>query len=123
MGDEGFRALKVWQQSKDLDVYIYSVTNSGSFSKDFGLRDQICRAAVSIPSNIAEGDERDTNKDSVRFLHIAKGSLAEVITQTIISREIGYITDDEYNHIVERCEGLGKMLGKLIKIRISSHNQ
>jgi len=62
------------------------VTNSGSFSKDFGLRDQIRRAAVSIPSNIAEGDERDTNKDSVRFLYIAKGSLAEVITQTIISR-------------------------------------
>ena len=62
------------------------MTNSGSFSKDFGLRDQIRRAAVSIPSNIAEGDERDTNKDSVRFLYIAKGSLAEVITQTIISR-------------------------------------
>ena len=47
----------------------------------------------------------------MRFLYIAKGSLAEVITQTIISREVGYLTDDEYNHIVERCEGLGKMLG------------
>ena len=122
MGKEGFRTLKVWQQSKDLAVYIYSVTNSGSFSKDFGLRDQIRRAAVSIPSNIAEGDERDTNKDSVRFLYIAKGSLAEVITQTIISREVGYLTDDEYKHIVERCERLGKMLGKLIRIRTGSHN-
>jgi four helix bundle protein len=123
MGKEGFRALKVWQESKDLAVYIYNVTNSGTFRKDFGLRDQIRRAAVSIPSNIAEGDERDTNKDSVRFLYIAKGSLAEVITQTIISREVGYITDDEYNHIVERCERLGKMLGKLIRIRTGSHNQ
>jgi four helix bundle protein len=80
MGKGGFRALKVWQQSKDLAVYIYGVTNSGSFSKDFGLREQIRRAAVSIPSNIVEGDERDTNKGSVRFLYIARGSLAEVIT-------------------------------------------
>ncbi len=81
MGEGGFRNLMVWKKSKDLAVYIYKLTNTGSFSKDFGLRDQIRRAAVSIPSNIAEGDERDTNKESVRFLYIAKGSLAELLTQ------------------------------------------
>ncbi|MBW2365740.1 MAG: four helix bundle protein, partial [Deltaproteobacteria bacterium] len=57
-----FQDLKVWQRAKDLAVYIYKVTSDGKFSKDYGLRDQIRRAAVSIPSNIAEGDELGTNK-------------------------------------------------------------
>jgi len=116
----GFRELQVWQRSKDLAVYIYRVTNENMFGKDFGLRDQIRRAAVSVASNIAEGDERDTNKDSVRFLYMAKGSLAEIITQTIIAKEIGYLKDNEFGHIINECETIGKMLGKLIKVR--THN-
>lgn len=122
MGEGGFRNLTVWQKSKDLAVYIYKLTNKGSFNKDFGLRDQMRRAAVSIPSNIAEGDERDTNKDSLRFLYIAKGSLAELLTQLEISREIGYITAEEFSHVSDEYITIGKMLGKLIKIR-SSHTR
>lgn len=119
----GFRELKVWQRAKDLAVYIYRITDSGSFCRDFGLRDQIRRASVSIASNVAEGDERDTNKDSVRFLYIAKGSLAEVVTQTIIAFEIGYLSESESNQIEQECEALGKMLGSLIKARRSiTHN-
>lgn len=122
MGDnKGFRELKVWQKAKNLAVYIYQATKTGEFCKDFGLRDQIRRAAVSIASNIAEGDERDTNKDSVRFLYMAKGSLAEVITQTIIAQEIGYLPDDTFKHITLECEALGKMLGSLIKARSTSN--
>ncbi len=113
--------MKVWQRAKDLAVMIYRVTEAGVFAKDFGLRDQIRRAAVSVPSNIAEGDERDTNKDSVRFLYIAKGSLAEVITQAIIAYEIGYLHEIDHELIVQECEALGKMLGPLIKAR-STHN-
>ena len=64
-----FEDLKVWQRAKDLAVYIYKLTAHGRFSKDFGLRDQIRRAAVSIPSNIAEGDELGTDKQSIRYLH------------------------------------------------------
>lgn len=116
----GFRELKVWQRAKDLAVLIYRVTETGGIAKDFGLKDQIRRAAVSVPSNIAEGDERDTNKESVRFLHIAKGSLAEVITQTIIAHEIGYLNEADRNQIEQECEALGKMLGSLIKSR-STH--
>ena len=73
-----------------------------------------------MASNIAEGDERDTNKDSVRFLYMAKGSLAEIMTQTIIAKDIGYLNDAEFNHILNECEMIGKMLGKLIKVR--AHN-
>lgn len=103
--------------AKDLAVQIYSLTNAGAFSKDFGLRDQIRRAAVSVASNIAEGDERDTNKDAVRFLYMAKGSLAEVLTQTIIAKEIGYLQESDYKPIMDECEAIGKMLGSLIKAR------
>jgi four helix bundle protein len=81
MGKKGFKDLVVWQKAKDLAVIIYRISNKTLLSKDFSLRDQIRRSAVSIASNIAEGDERDTDKESVRFFFIAKGSLAELRTQ------------------------------------------
>jgi four helix bundle protein len=71
-----FEDLIVWQRSKDLSVRIYRVTLNGPIDKDFGLKDQIRRAAVSIPSNIAEGDESGTNRMAVKYFHMAKGSLA-----------------------------------------------
>ena len=113
----GFRDLKVWQEGKRLAVTIYKITNAGLFSRDFGLRDQIRRAAVSVPSNIAEGDERSTNKEAVRFLYIAKGSLAELQTQLEIAYEIAYIGREELDDLESTCSSLGKMLGSLIKVR------
>ena len=71
-----FRELKVWQRGKDLAVSIYRITNQTSFVKDYGLKDQIRRAAVSIPSNIAEGDEPGTDKQAKRYFYMAKGSSA-----------------------------------------------
>ncbi len=118
----GFRDLEVWRKAKDLAIFIYEVTNRGAICKDFGLRDQIRRAVISVASNIAEGDERDTNRESVRFLYIAKGSLAELLTQIIISREIDYITDEQFKYVVSESEAIGKMLGKLIKVRSKSYN-
>jgi len=117
MGAEGYRELRVWQRSKELAVTIYNLSSSGPLSRDFGLRDQIRRAAVSIPSNIAEGDERDTNKDSVRFLYIAKGSLAELRTQLEIARDIGSLSKADYDPIEATCAEIGRMLGSLIKAR------
>lgn len=113
----GFQELKVWQLGKELAVSIYKITNTGKFKSDFGLIDQIRRSAVSIPSNIAEGDERGTNKEAVRFLYIAKGSLAELQTQLIVAHEIGYIDLEVLKEMDERCQSLGKMLGSLIKAR------
>ncbi|MBJ7429558.1 MAG: four helix bundle protein, partial [Bacteroidia bacterium] len=74
-----------WQKSKDLTIEIYKITKNSSFSKDFGLCNQIQRAAVSIPSNIAEGFGRGGNKEFLQFLSIAKGSLYELKTQLIIA--------------------------------------
>jgi four helix bundle protein len=112
-----FFELKVWQRSKDLAVFIYRITNEGPFSKDFGLRDQIRRAAVSIPSNIAEGDELKTNKQSVQYFFIAKGSIAELLTQAMISFEIGYIDQETFSHIRNECQAISSMLTKLIQAR------
>ena len=118
MGD--FRGLEVWTLAKDLAVRIYKITNRGIFQKDFGLRDQIRRSSVSISSNIAEGDESGTCKQSIRYFYIAKGSLAEVITQISIAYEIGYISEEEKNAFVEQCEIISKKLYKLIGYRINN---
>ena len=118
MGD--FQKLKVWRRSKDLAVYIYTHTSKGHFSKDFSLRDQIRRAAVSISSNIAEGDELGSNKQSVRFLKIAKGSTAEVLNQAIIAYEIGYLSDEQKGYVEKECSNISSMLTGLIKARKES---
>lgn len=113
----GFRSLKVWQEGKDLSVAIYKMTQLKPFNQDFALRDQMRRAAVSIPSNIAEGDERDTNKEAVRFFYIAKGSLAELQTQLDIAHEVGYINNERLYELESTCSHLGRMLGSIIKAR------
>lgn len=115
MGD--FFELKVWQRSKDLAVLIYRITNAEPFPKDYGLRDQMRRAGVSIPSNIAEGDELKTNKQSIRFFFMAKGSLAELMTQAQIAYEIDYINQETFNHIRNECQAISSMLTKLIQAR------
>lgn len=116
MGRKGFKDLIVWQKAKD-PVFVYKVTEEGSLGRDYGLRDQIRRSAVSIASNIAEGDERDTDKEAVRFFFIAKGSLAELKTQIQIAYEIGYLKKQVYETIEADCEELGKMIGGIIKHR------
>jgi four helix bundle protein len=112
-----FKDLKVWQYGKSLAVEIYRLTGSEEFRFDYGLKDQTRRAAVSIPSNIAEGDERDTDKEAVRFFYIAKGSTAELTTQLIIAKEIGYIDNEAFSRIEESCTHIASMLGSLIKAR------
>jgi len=109
--------LKVWQRAKDLAVFMYGLTSKGGFVKDYSLRDQMRRAAVSIPSNIAEGDELDTDKQSIKFFYIAKGSCAEVLTHAFIAHEIGYIDDDCCGRIEKECRGISGMLERLIQAR------
>jgi four helix bundle protein len=117
MSRKGFKDLVVWQKAKELAVVVYKLSGDGKLGSDFGLRDQIRRSVVSIASNLAEGDERGTDKESVRFFYIAKGSLAELRTQIQIAYEIGYLEKQLYKSIETKCEELGKMIGKLIKSR------
>ncbi len=117
MSKRGFKELVVWQRAKALAVDIYRCTATGAISRDFSLIDQMRRSSVSIPSNIAEGDERDTDKDSVRFFYMAKGSLAELTTQLEIAHDVGYLSKEQVTPLICRCEELARMLGALIKAR------
>ena len=114
-----FQDLKVWQRAKDLAVFIYIITGKGAFSKDFSLKDQIRKAAVSMPSNIAEGNDQGTDRQSVNYFYIARGSSAEVLTQAIISLEIKYISKEDFDHIENECKAISGMLTRLIKARSS----
>ncbi len=112
-----FQELRVWQTAKEIAVNIYHLTDSRIFSKDFGLKDQIQRASVSIASNIAEGDELGSDKQAVRHFYIAKGSAAELMTQLIIANEIGYIEKQISDQLIDQCDKISAMLSKLIKAR------
>jgi four helix bundle protein len=112
-----FRKLLVWQKSKDLVVKIYQIVKTNPISKDYGLKDQIQRAAVSIPANIAEGDELDTDKQSVRHFYIAKGSAAELQTLLIIANETGLLESEIMEYHVNECKIISAMLSKIIKAR------
>ncbi len=118
MGEQGFRQLRVWQEAKALAVDVYLlIRKSLALDKDWGLKDQMQRSAVSIPSNIAEGDARKSNKDSIRFFHIALGSAAELATQLEIALELGFIDELPCHGIINRLDQLSKSLGALVKGR------
>ncbi len=112
-----FEELVVWKRAKKLAVKIYSITSQSEFNKDYGLRDQIRRAGISIASNIAEGDELKTNKQSIHYFHVARGSAGEVYTQAVIAKEIGYLNEINFNIIQNETRIISKMLNKLIKVR------
>jgi four helix bundle protein len=117
MSYQGFKELKVWIEAKNLAVSVYRISERGMLSKDFGLKDQLRRASVSIASNIAEGYERNSDKEFIRFLYIAKGSLSELQTQFEICNEIGYMSNEEFKQLENQSIILGKMLTNLIKAR------
>lgn len=105
---EKFEDLRIWEEGINLTVEIY---NAFKDCRDFGLRDQIQRAAVSIPSNIAEGFDRQTNNEFIRFLRIVKGSCAELRTHLIISQRVGILRNDD---LIEGTRRLSSMIQKLI---------
>jgi four helix bundle protein len=112
---ENFEELEVWRLSMELCSEIYKLTNNEMFSRDFGLKDQIRRASVSIPSNISEGYERDSKNQFLYFLSIAKGSCGEVRTQLHIAFNLNYINENEYNLLKMKCESTSKQLSGFMK--------
>jgi len=111
-----FEDLEVWQRACRLCVEIYQQLNE---CRDFSFKDQITRSALSIPSNIAEGYERGTNKDAIKFFYYARGSAGELRTQLYIGIKIGYIPKHTGMNFKEEAEQISKMLSALIKARQS----
>ena len=109
-----YRKLYIWQESFQVAVTVHRLFVS---CKDFGFKDQISRSSVSVPSNIAEGEERETRKESVRFLYYAKGSCGELVTQLLLAKEFGYIGQDEADELVVRANIVSRKIASLIKFR------
>ena len=116
---QGFRNLQAWQRSKALAVAIYRLTDSAPFARDFALRDQMRRAAISVCSNLAEGDARQTNKECIQFFFIAKGSLAELSAQLDIAQEVHALDHIAIMKLLEECEEIAAMIRGLSKHRQS----
>lgn len=112
---ESFEDLRVWQAGIQLAKQIYIISREGELSRDFGLRDQLRRAAVSIPTNIAEGFERRSRKEYVNFLNIAKGSAGEVRSLLRVALEIGYLNESSYSQLSQQVVVISKMLFKQIE--------
>lgn len=112
-----YKELSVWQKSIQLVIDIYKLTKTFPKDEIYGLVSQMQRAAVSIPSNIAEGNERNSKKEFIHFLHIARGSLAELETQLVIAEKLNYINQNQSTQILNNCHEIGKMInGLLIKL-------
>ena len=109
-----FEEIEAWQLSRELIKDVYRVSREGAFAKDFGLQDQIRRAAVSIMSNIAEGFERGGNKEFVNFLSISKGSCGEVRSQLYVAFDQGYVDQAQFESIVHMCVRVSVMLQAFI---------
>jgi len=112
---ETFEDLLVWQKGMDLVKKIYHVTREGEISRDFGFRDQLRRAAVSIPTNIAEGFERASRKEYLNFLNIAKGSAGEVRTLLRLALEVGYLDPTAFEAMTTSILELSRFLANQIK--------
>lgn len=114
---QGFRNLNCWQRAKTLAVAGYRFTNQGPLARDFALRDQMRRAVISVCSNLAEGDARQTNKESIQFFFIAKGSLAELSAQLDVAHEIHALPSAEIGNLTIECEEIAAMIRGLINHR------
>jgi four helix bundle protein len=112
---EKFEDLEIWQLAKNVANQIYDITSIGKFSYDYVLRDQIRRAVVSIFSNIAEGFERNRNKEFVQFLSIAKASCGEVRAQLIFAKERDYISSEQFETVVKNLLSLSSQIAGFSK--------
>jgi four helix bundle protein len=114
MAVKNFEDLNVWKQARQLTQEVYRLTKTETFFKDFGLRDQIRRAAISVMSNIAEGFERGGNQEFVQFLYVAKASCGEVRSQLYVALDQGYATSNDSEKLLQLFRRLSGMISNLI---------
>lgn len=110
-----FEDIEAWQKARELTKAIYALSNDGQFARDFGLRDQVRRASVSIMSNIAEGFGRGGNKEFIQFLSTAKGSASEVQAQLYVALDAGYINQDQFQKLYSETEATARMIAGLLR--------
>ena len=117
---ERFEDLIAWEKSMDLAVAIYEVTGKRPFSRDFALMDQIRRAAISVPANVAEGFDRGSRAEFHRFLSIAKGSCAELRSHIHLAKRLGYLALPAAAALIDGSEELSRIIGAL-RAKVATH--
>lgn len=115
-----FEEIECWKKARELTRHVYKVSGEASFARDFGLKDQIRRASVSIMSNIAEGYDRSGTREFVHYLATAKGSAAEVRSQLYVAADQGYIHDSALDELSDLAAETGRMIGGLMNYLRSS---
>jgi four helix bundle protein len=109
-----FEDIEAWKAARELTKTIYRASSAGEFGRDFGLRDQIRRASVSILSNIAEGFEREGDKEFLQFLSMVKGSCGEVRAQLYVALDQGYVSDEQFHVVSDKAISISKMISGLM---------
>ena len=109
-----FEEIRAWQTARDLTRRVYEISNQGVLARDFGLRNQMRRASVSIMSNIAEGFESDTQQQFIRYLGHAKASAGELRAQLYVALDVGYFEEAEFTHLFDQAEKCSRQLGAFI---------
>ena len=117
---ERFEGIEAWKKGRELAKAIYKITSTGDFARDFGLRDQIRRAAVSVMSNIAEGYERGGDKEFRRFLSMAKGSCGEVRSQLYVALDADFITQGEFDTLNALATEASRLLAGFMRYLVKS---
>lgn len=115
MGVRNYRELETWQQAMDLTEAVYAATKTYPKDEMYGLTSQTRRSAVSVPSNIAEGQGRGSTRDFVRFLAVARGSLCELETQLMLGSRLGYVEETAVEALLKRAGTVGRLLNGLIR--------
>jgi len=110
-----FEEIEAWRTARELTKIIYMLSEEGKFSRDYGLKDQIRRASVSVTSNISEGFESQTRMQFIRTLAIAKASAGEVRCQLYVSQDLGYITEEQYNTVSALAEKASRQITRFIQ--------
>jgi four helix bundle protein len=111
---ERFEDIIAWQKGMELCDVIYAITLKESFAKDYALKDQIRKSAISVPSNISEGFERESNNQFIYFLVIAKASAGELRTQLYIAKNQKYISEEEFNELKNQCLNVSKLISGFV---------
>jgi four helix bundle protein len=110
-----FEEIDSWKKARKLTNEVYEVTQTGGFARDFGLKDQIRRAAVSVLSNIAEGFERSGDKEFLHFLAIAKGSCGELRAQLYVALDQGYVPSETFERLSKNANDVGQLLSGFMR--------
>jgi len=110
-----FEEILAWQKARELNSEIYNISENGLFKTDFDLKGQIRRSSISITSNIAEGFERETTKEFIRFLYMAKGSAGEFRSQLYLAQDLKYITNEKFERLNSNVNEISRMISGLVK--------